>query len=657
MSDGGSGCLDGDDERHLESADDVYQAKNCEGCTHSIEDVKDLVAVTAYHTQCLSARRYMQQQAKRSGQQEEFAQAMAKQPGMYACKLMDLHISDNDASYGKIRGARHRQAASELVREMCGFLQIAEVDRTHYFGEAASKQWFIREEGLNATDAQQSGMKPTMIPKLSAGCTLPQPRCSSFDWPLSREEKKSRVLRLYDADVQAANRQLQSGEETLEALRGQLKEIRRSSFGRSSSSADEEGTTSQLRHCYSSPSLGVAASQEDFHWDAVENAAAALGKILGKSAGSDDEHPIGDCPDMSTVAKPRDSETVRPRARSEGIIYYESPVQRTRRVSFADRLDHDSDSYSERELRDTSCTQDSRRPSREKKSGKNMQNNDRSPRDPSVLTKSASTSSLPDCIDAHETVQGACSDSAAGDPCGRSRRDSTKARDSDQTSAAAEYRNVHAPRTWRAAASYAEPHADGRRASRSHGGRARRSQMPERAHACERAEDKQVVYFHAAPEHLGRSISTKKLVARKGKGFGDASQAQSFSIVAQASSRIVTSIAVPTPSVPPHCTAEADESLPKLAWKPSLRTTFRNSLPAGSLANSPYVPQGASQPAMTPFVPPASTLTDPVETPGRKTQVAVPAAGPGTPVRRRRYSQQAGPWLSNQRSSTASDYQ
>eukprot|EP00930_Biecheleria_cincta_P069666 TRINITY_DN57378_c0_g1_i1.p1 TRINITY_DN57378_c0_g1~~TRINITY_DN57378_c0_g1_i1.p1 ORF type:complete len:406 (-),score=74.98 TRINITY_DN57378_c0_g1_i1:232-1449(-) len=47
-----------------------------------------------------------------------------------------------------------------------------------------------------------------------------------MDWPLSREEQKKHVLRLYDKDVRAANELLHSGELALQALRDELKSVR-----------------------------------------------------------------------------------------------------------------------------------------------------------------------------------------------------------------------------------------------------------------------------------------------------------------------------------------------------------------------------------------------------------------------------------------------
>jgi len=49
---------------------------------------------------------------------------------------------------------------------------------------------------------------------------------SSLDWPLSREEQKKHVLRLYDKDVKAANELLISGEAAFQALREELRVVR-----------------------------------------------------------------------------------------------------------------------------------------------------------------------------------------------------------------------------------------------------------------------------------------------------------------------------------------------------------------------------------------------------------------------------------------------
>eukprot|EP00930_Biecheleria_cincta_P040904 TRINITY_DN28005_c0_g1_i2.p1 TRINITY_DN28005_c0_g1~~TRINITY_DN28005_c0_g1_i2.p1 ORF type:complete len:226 (+),score=61.19 TRINITY_DN28005_c0_g1_i2:34-711(+) len=50
-----------------------------------------------------------------------------------------------------------------------------------------------------------------------------------MDWPLSREEKKQRLLTLYSQDVQAADDLLQAGDKRIEALRKELEAMQSSS--------------------------------------------------------------------------------------------------------------------------------------------------------------------------------------------------------------------------------------------------------------------------------------------------------------------------------------------------------------------------------------------------------------------------------------------
>eukprot|EP00929_Paragymnodinium_shiwhaense_P083819 TRINITY_DN44792_c0_g1_i1.p1 TRINITY_DN44792_c0_g1~~TRINITY_DN44792_c0_g1_i1.p1 ORF type:complete len:293 (+),score=91.05 TRINITY_DN44792_c0_g1_i1:58-936(+) len=51
---------------------------------------------------------------------------------------------------------------------------------------------------------------------------------AAMDWPLSREEKKGQLLKLYQKDVQAADSMIESRELALAALRDELEAIRRS---------------------------------------------------------------------------------------------------------------------------------------------------------------------------------------------------------------------------------------------------------------------------------------------------------------------------------------------------------------------------------------------------------------------------------------------
>jgi len=54
----------------------------------------------------------------------------------------------------------------------------------------------------------------------------PPSRNTALDWPLSRNEKKSHVLELYDKEVHAANSMLRSGETALQALQQELQTIK-----------------------------------------------------------------------------------------------------------------------------------------------------------------------------------------------------------------------------------------------------------------------------------------------------------------------------------------------------------------------------------------------------------------------------------------------
>eukprot|EP00927_Polykrikos_kofoidii_P077406 TRINITY_DN74345_c0_g1_i1.p1 TRINITY_DN74345_c0_g1~~TRINITY_DN74345_c0_g1_i1.p1 ORF type:complete len:816 (-),score=115.02 TRINITY_DN74345_c0_g1_i1:120-2444(-) len=51
------------------------------------------------------------------------------------------------------------------------------------------------------------------------------PRARSVDWPLSREEKRSCILNLYDRDLRAANDLVRTGEDALQTLRSELRLI------------------------------------------------------------------------------------------------------------------------------------------------------------------------------------------------------------------------------------------------------------------------------------------------------------------------------------------------------------------------------------------------------------------------------------------------
>eukprot|EP00933_Yihiella_yeosuensis_P039939 TRINITY_DN3411_c0_g1_i11.p1 TRINITY_DN3411_c0_g1~~TRINITY_DN3411_c0_g1_i11.p1 ORF type:complete len:373 (-),score=88.42 TRINITY_DN3411_c0_g1_i11:303-1421(-) len=133
------------------------------------------------------------------------------------------------------------------------------------------------------------------------------PRNQTLDWPLSHEEKKGCVLRLFDRDVQAANEVIRSSEQQLEALQFQL---RKASSAVVSQTAEEQ------------PKLPVKNDNPDHAEDeaadaaaklraAIASATAALKALEGKTAG-EDRH---DDEEDSLLMTPEDS--VR-RSRSEG---------------------------------------------------------------------------------------------------------------------------------------------------------------------------------------------------------------------------------------------------------------------------------------------------------------------------------------------------
>mmetsp|Transcript_11915 Transcript_11915/g.21807 ORF Transcript_11915/g.21807 Transcript_11915/m.21807 type:complete len:366 (+) Transcript_11915:33-1130(+) len=76
----------------------------------------------------------------------------------------------------------------------------------------------------------------------------------SLDWPLSREEKKTCLMRLYDSDLQTANNLVRSGEEALEALRSELSNIKHS---------QEKKTRKPARQASPKPSADGAATEKD----------------------------------------------------------------------------------------------------------------------------------------------------------------------------------------------------------------------------------------------------------------------------------------------------------------------------------------------------------------------------------------------------------
>jgi len=134
---------------------------------------------------------------------------------------------------------------------------------------------------------------------MSGGAARRRP---SVDWPLSREEKKSHVLRLYEQDVQSANQLLESKELALEAVSQELRAMRRLSAASSSSgrrSEASEGESALDRH-------GLARTFDD-----VE---AALDAIFSKSE-NDREEPAEQPVSCEIPVKESVSEKRSPRLR------------------------------------------------------------------------------------------------------------------------------------------------------------------------------------------------------------------------------------------------------------------------------------------------------------------------------------------------------
>jgi hypothetical protein len=127
---------------------------------------------------------------------------------------------------------------------------------------------------------------------------------SAMDWPLSRDEKKSQLIRLYNDDVKAADSMVESGNKALEALREELDAVRRAAGIHHAKvpKLDTDETTP------SSPFQGTPQRMTEAEVErlrqAVESAAAVLRAIV--PCEQDDDEPIA----RSTPQKSR--------ARSEG---------------------------------------------------------------------------------------------------------------------------------------------------------------------------------------------------------------------------------------------------------------------------------------------------------------------------------------------------
>jgi len=121
---------------------------------------------------------------------------------------------------------------------------------------------------------------------------------NAMDWPLSGDEKKKQLLRLYNEDVKTADSMLSSGEKALEALRDELDAVRKAA-----GVGKPVLTDAMLEKL--SPRCGAAVDAEvERLRAAVESAAAVLRAIC----------PTKDDPDDSEL----EDAGGRRRARSEG---------------------------------------------------------------------------------------------------------------------------------------------------------------------------------------------------------------------------------------------------------------------------------------------------------------------------------------------------
>jgi len=113
----------------------------------------------------------------------------------------------------------------------------------------------------------------------------------AMDWPLSREEKKKQVLRLYNEDVQTANHMLHSGEKALLALHKELDAARL--------------TTGLSCAAQSATDISTNDSSEVARLRAVvENASAVLRAILPSQ---DNVDPIGNAGAIEAAQRRRKS--------------------------------------------------------------------------------------------------------------------------------------------------------------------------------------------------------------------------------------------------------------------------------------------------------------------------------------------------------------
>eukprot|EP00928_Gymnodinium_smaydae_P019070 TRINITY_DN1728_c0_g1_i1.p1 TRINITY_DN1728_c0_g1~~TRINITY_DN1728_c0_g1_i1.p1 ORF type:complete len:570 (-),score=133.89 TRINITY_DN1728_c0_g1_i1:45-1679(-) len=119
------------------------------------------------------------------------------------------------------------------------------------------------------------------------------------DWPLSRSEKKTRIMRLYEQDVQAANELIRNGETALGALHQELRRIRNSTSSEASSRDGDSDPCAGTPPAPSSPTSGSRSSTPPRFStpprrrpplaiaDAPEEEVRTLAVVKASSAGSD----------------------------------------------------------------------------------------------------------------------------------------------------------------------------------------------------------------------------------------------------------------------------------------------------------------------------------------------------------------------------------
>lgn len=149
--------------------------------------------------------------------------------------------------------------------------------------------------------------------------------CSAaVDWPLSHEEKKGCVLRLFERDVQAANVAIRCGEERLEALKAELETVHQRVTAETSVKALSETPQKPL-----SSKARLQRSPKDDGSKQAEEAAEKLRMAIASATAA-----LRALEGQAFAAQEDQSESPRPtRARSEGPIEPVSILCKDRRHS------------------------------------------------------------------------------------------------------------------------------------------------------------------------------------------------------------------------------------------------------------------------------------------------------------------------------------